>query len=520
MIAVVGRSFRVVCVVALGVSLVTVGVVFAQPAAVPWDKDIDELAMLVRAMPPEIAADGLIKLVTGPLDAIRTNAAAQKRVALLEEAWALAESAQEPIARRPVPGAGAVSSVWFSSTGLQFDRLSLRSRVVSALVRDRPADARIKFLSLNADVPALTCRDSFVSAPQGYFSAAQAIASSGFTRAERARGDHVSFLESAVSRMRSAAHVEPTLNLLFLPERPADELARLVDVFTTMLRGIDGDDLTFSYGSSPDALSAMFSTRVVTQLKQAGIRPDGLLDAYRGYLSRHMGARRCGSRGTSLPGSRAVNEFNTKLRFESVSELPPIDGTEVKAAGVEPPTSPRKPSALALRVLNLRSEISALRKERNVRVVTSTTAGQTPKTSYVTVNGREYPSLEDVPVDMELFQRLTALNQRLGALRAEPDDDPEEFFQVKSQMYWALFSANPVGQLSEDILSGFIQLASQYDLDRHSRSGWYAAVSAFLTMRPDVGPETIERIRQRFSASGHPTLKAMVALTNATSKPR
>lgn len=477
--------------------------------------DVDELILLARAVPPEIAADTLIKLATG-----RTQLSAKARLALLDEAWALADNVQERLKRHLVPGVDPDSRAgWLSRAFLlDLDRLSLKSRVLIGLVRDQPARARDTLPTISLDIPALTCRDDLAYDVAAYYLAAQIIARQAFTPAARARGDHVVFLENLIYGIRSPAQVPPIATLLIgLDSR--DELARLTGVFAIMLRGVHGDDRAFSYTMSWHPLSDIIE-KLALQCKARGVQPDGLLDAYRSYLVRHLSQRRCGSiDGSRLPGVDAVERFNSTLRragFASVSELLPITAAESKPLDVESTSQPQD-SSLRTTARQISAELGRALSARRTEIRTSTGRVLAVSGRVVirqpTTGARIAVNIQ--PPTMDLYLLVTYLKDRLATWRSGPRDDQEEYFQLQSGLYGSLFSVDPIGPVSAEVLADFVDLLAHYDVDRHSRVGWYLRVYDLLQSARGVGPETLERVRQRLTFSGHPSLKAIVALSAA-----
>ncbi|MBI1874114.1 MAG: hypothetical protein HYS05_09525 [Acidobacteria bacterium] len=474
---------------------------------------VDDLILLARAVPPEIAADTLIKLATG-----RSDMTPKARLALLDEAWALADNAQEPLKRHLVPGVDPNSRAgWLSRAFLlDLDRLSLRSRVLIGLVRDHPVDARNRFQTISVDVPPLTCRDTLAYDMETYYQTAAIIARQAFSAAERARGDHLVFLENLIYGLRSPAQVPPIATLLIgLSSR--DELARLTGAFAMMLRGVHGDDRAFSYTMSWHPLGDIIE-KLALQCKARGVQAEGLLDAYRSYLVRHMSQRRCGAlEGSQSAGEDAVSRFNSTLRvagYASFSELPPITKSDAEPASLENVDPPRD-SSLATTARQLKSELGLAISARGSMMVPVSTRGMPPRRGVMsmTTGGRVFRSYEDLPVSIEVFLKLTVLKDRLATWRTGPRDDQEEYFQLKSGLYASLFDVTPVGPLSDEVLSDFVDLLAHHDSDRHSRAGWYVRVYDLLRSARVVGPTTLERVRQRLTLSGQPSLKAIVALS-------
>src|SRR5581483_2775490 len=152
-------------------------------------KNIQELVDRARSVPPEFAADVLLRLAESDL----VKDADAKRD-LIEEAFRRAAGAQEPVKRLSLRPGGGDTRVSFQARAFaqDLDGLTLQSRAVIDMVKVDKAKAREMFRQIPVPhVPKLNCADMLVYDVSAFYEALGEVAGNTFSAKERAEEAHV-----------------------------------------------------------------------------------------------------------------------------------------------------------------------------------------------------------------------------------------------------------------------------------------------------------------------------------------
>src|SRR5581483_11049307 len=142
-------------------------------------KNIQELVDRARSVPPEFAADVLLRLAESDL---------------IEEAFRRAAGAQEPVKRLSLRPGGGDTRVSFQARAFaqDLDGLTLQSRAVIDMVKVDKAKAREMFRQIPVPhVPKLNCADMLVYDVSAFYEALGEVAGNTFSAKERAEEAHV-----------------------------------------------------------------------------------------------------------------------------------------------------------------------------------------------------------------------------------------------------------------------------------------------------------------------------------------
>src|SRR5437660_5586153 len=111
-------------------------------AAAPLSKETESLIAMARTAPPEVFADTIVRLVkSGRI------AGVESQKALLQDAFAAAMQAHEPVRLIALPGLPPDTRASFRgrASDLQLDALSLETRVLAVLLTIDRRQARENF---------------------------------------------------------------------------------------------------------------------------------------------------------------------------------------------------------------------------------------------------------------------------------------------------------------------------------------------------------------------------------------
>ncbi|HWP43257.1 MAG TPA: hypothetical protein VNO14_08495, partial [Blastocatellia bacterium] len=296
--------------------------------------EILHLIGTAHSTPPEFAADMLITIA----DSTKVTEAAWKKELLLE-AFRVAANCQYRMAQKSVGPYPVDTRAGYLGQAfrLKLDTLSLRCRVIQTMLPLDKAMARQLFSEVEKlKFPILSCGDGLVYEVSDFYKTAEKVVMAGFSAEEKRRGEHIRFLELLISDISSPVQIAPAANLIRSLELSRTQRESLVAAFAARLAKVSGDDRSFS--SSMHSVGDEIGRLLHTCNKQ-GIATSDLLTALRAYYVRHFGSSRCSDTlrdaGDTGPLPRQVNEFNTRLRAYSESNIPEIEADEVKPSRVE-----------------------------------------------------------------------------------------------------------------------------------------------------------------------------------------
>jgi hypothetical protein len=170
------------------------------------------LADLARGAPPEFTADALLRI-------IEQGRLADKgaRRDLMEEAFHIAAGAKFPVRMQGLPGtttdtaSGSLSRAY----ALKLDALSLESRAVRDMLPLDSANARKLFGEIARPMLApLTCDDALVYDLSDFYQALGAVVNGTFTPKERAKDEHLNFLNDYLGQATSPQEIEPLAQVI------------------------------------------------------------------------------------------------------------------------------------------------------------------------------------------------------------------------------------------------------------------------------------------------------------------
>lgn len=203
---------------------------------------VDALIANASAAMPEVAVDLLIRIAESNLVSDR-----QKRIGLLEEAFRRSSDVQEKFRRKMWTGSvdsrGGYSSAAFDQ---QLDALSLRCRIVKAMLSLDPERARKLFLEIPAiELTEPACTQSLAYDMTGFYQTLAAVAAKTFSAMEIEQGEKLRFFQSYVETLQSPAQVSPLINVLVDSALPAPDLSVLGKSLSSSLGRVSTDSRSF-----------------------------------------------------------------------------------------------------------------------------------------------------------------------------------------------------------------------------------------------------------------------------------
>jgi len=478
----------------LALLLVAIGTAFA--ASRP---PLAGLAGSARSAPPEFAADALLRIASS------ATAPAWKRT-LIEDAFQLAASAQEPFARRNWSPSESFPVDIAYAQGL--DTCTLQCRAVHAMLALDRKKARELFAAIPPPrLPRLTCEDTLVPDVSILYATAAEIAAQSFTPQEAARDEPLHFLQRYAADLASPLQAAPVARMLAASPLPSAPFEALVASFAASLKQLSGDDRSFSATIAADTDSAAIEA-VAAECARKQISALPLLEAWRAYLVRHLGGSRCADtsgNGPAVSGGLATSGPPPNLSFAGSQGAVRFFNDRMLAAGLQP-ISPdeARPSQTGGKAVP-----AAPCDSPQCRQIASQLAGL-----LLGPNGIAYKPEEQAGAEWggKLLQYLAALADW------RDDDNPAELFQWKSRLYSDLFNTAPAGPQRDLILSALLTFLQQNSYQRDHRLEWFYPVNA-LIIRAFADPLGMKTTMRDLHDSTDPVIALYASLEQALPRP-
>ncbi len=410
------------------------------------DPSLETLATDAAGLPPELAADALIRIASSARVTDRSW-----RRELLDEAFIKAYGAADAY-RRAAPQTIPLDTRQGTQQlayAMSLNRVSLQVRAAQLMAFTDPARARELFEWIDLDVNAAPCEELLVPAVDEYYGALSLLARTTFgdDRAEALR-----FLELFLWRARLPSEMPAVARAMqrFAP-RPA-EAAYLESLFGFLLETGASD----ARGFSTSALDIVTRTADL-QVADGTVGPRGirLQETLRAYLILQMKGPRCAD---SVTESMTPASFNAARHRVGVDDdVQPIDGGTLWPSKV----------------------LGTARLDRY---------WQLPEAKRLHETGLwlRGPDKEPLPLktrqtvewrnDAERF--LTDIDQWTGS--REPS--ARDFFCQKSLLFIGLLELMPSSTVRSRAVRSFVDFLRHEDDDRQRQALWFAFLNRLLEM--------------------------------------
>jgi len=444
----------------------------ARPDPIVRDPVIEVFAADAKALPPEFAADVMMRLAGSP----RIVDPAWRRE-LLDEAYMRAYGSQEQYRRsssQPIPP-DSRQGAQFLAFATALTRVSLQVRASQLMAFTDPERARELFEWIDLNLSPGVCEDPLVPAVDEYYGALSLLARTTFgaDRAEALR-----FLELYLWRARLPSELPAMARAVerFRP-RP-DEAAYLEGLFRLILEAGDGD----ARGFSSSALDLVSRTADLQQAhRNLGVGGGYLMQALRAYLIARLRSPRC-SDSTSEPLTPST--FNAALRRIDVEDVKPIDAETAR---------PSRMLGIARIDAYWQTPESRRLHDEAVRLRGTGTVPLPLKTRQ-TAQWRE--QAERLLVDVEQWTGLR-------------ETAPPDYFYQKSVLFVWLLDLMPPSAVRTRAVRAFVDFMRHSDVDRDRRALYFAMLNRLLEMAR--GPYRRE-ILTALEDSHHPILSLYARL--------
>jgi hypothetical protein len=286
----------------------------------------DQNVEVAFASPPELGADLLLEIAKAP------GRSRKERVEILVRAFEMAGAAKYALRRTgassAASGTDSDAGVVISALGPGLDRLSLQARVIEALVLLEPVRARelLETLRLTA-IPPLGCEDALGYSFEAFDKAVVAVIQRGYSAKEVREGEPALLAEGLLRQVSSPFQFPGAFQILRREDWKEGELRSLVSAFAIRLTQLSVDDRSFHAATHFSVLQDLMALEA--KLRMHNIDPFSLIQAFRGYVVRHLKAARCADTKESPAMSRFVELFNQDL-VSKQANLDPISAEDQK----------------------------------------------------------------------------------------------------------------------------------------------------------------------------------------------
>jgi hypothetical protein len=451
--------------------------------------EIENLVNETRALPPEFAIDALLRIAASKL-----VADPDWKREILEEAFRLTSDLQNPLRQRAVylPAAQVDTRSGYRSYAfdLRLDALSVKSRVVAemlALDRNRALEM-LSTISPKLPLKKLTCADSMVYDVAELYQLLEKVSKTAFNEKQIEQGDRLQLLLPFVENMTWPAQVAPIANLIVSLRLPLKELLPISDAFTGALKKISADDRSFTEAVVKDRM-----VRAVFDLyqfyRQRNFPYKELLDALRGYLTRHLQGSRC--QDTFLSDGKEVPSYIS----DSSNFLYPDRPFTVDEA------RPLKLESGAVRISYYQT-IEAAKLMKDYKSLPS--------------DENDKPITDETKATTEWQQRMLDYLAELEEWKGTNENSEIDYFQQKCVLYFALAHLAPTGALKEKVISSYLKTLSQGEFQKDNRIEWLKYAHQLFKSINEAPGEERKRLSDLLTYSVDPALHLYGGLLKAS----
>ena len=259
-----------------------------------------DLADRARSLPPEFAADALLRIADG---ANVTDVAWKRQV--LEDAFHLAAGAQQSFALRD--GTGRPTNRFDKSYAQGLDVYTLQSKAVDAMLTIDYKRAREMFGEMPPpQVPGLSCKDTLVYDVSIFYVTAGEVATRAFSAKEVAEQQPLHFLQQYTAQATSPAQIAPIARMLLGATLKPAQFETLVNSLAGTLTQMSGDDRSFTafQGEAESAIASL-----ATECARRGVNAQPLVATWGAYKTRQLSGDRCtdSTKPDTQPASRCAS---------------------------------------------------------------------------------------------------------------------------------------------------------------------------------------------------------------------
>jgi hypothetical protein len=268
--------------------------------------DVESLIFDAQSQQPEIAADVLIRIVES--NKVITD---KRKIELLEEAFRQSLNVKHPIRLGYSGSTDTPSGMLSEALDLELDKVSLQSRIITAMLSLDKKKAREMFndIPTKLDFASKGCKEGFIYAVADKpYETLNAILANTFTEKEKKQNAHVLYALPYIENMSSPAQVVPLIKIILSLKPNQSQLSILGDSFSRALKNVSGDDYTFR-----KSMSGNYATLQINNLRnefqKKQLSDQELTNSFRTYLLKQLNGNRCSD------GLKLNNEIKATSKY-------------------------------------------------------------------------------------------------------------------------------------------------------------------------------------------------------------
>jgi acetyl esterase/lipase len=453
---------------------------------------IDEL----RAMPPEFAADSMIKISPHPEidDAWRAE--------ILEEAFRIAFDAQHPYKLKHLSESQVENRTGYKGMAfdLKMDRQSLQLLAILNMLRLDPKKARLLWGEMQKPkLEPLKCEEALIYDVADYYRAMVVMARRAFTREEMRIGEEIQFVEQHIVTIASPAEVMEAAFAIMDLQTTTAQFNALAETYSRALENVANDNRTFWFHTDRLQSAALALAGVG---EQRGFPADFLLARYRDYMVRQLGAPRCAdnlmSDGKPVLRPKFVSEFNAALdRYEYI---PKIADDDTKPRYISREAS-IYPYWTTRRAKSLLDKIYVLRFGHVYKLSTRVKSNKPPE-----------PLPYDARQSSQWQYQLSDFLREMADWKPEHEASTDDYFHQKCRLFNELLELAPNSSMRLRILGEYMAFLEQNRFERKSFIEWFLHVSDLLRRIHSMNAEEKNLSLEALLYSNDPVLQLCVKL--------
>jgi hypothetical protein len=399
------------------------------------------MAELARGLPPEFAADALIRMAeTGKLEGKAYRADA------LEHAFQRAQSAFAATAVAPVPigFTDSVAAMQGRAGVSRVDRLSLQARAIRQMAAIDPGKALSLLQSVS--IPNLRERrcDTPVIPDVRLFYQAVAFLAEASGLPELATGEaREELVIDQLRKISASSQVFALAAALATIKLPPDSFKRVTGVFAAAMEGVEDGDRSFSIELFHEAGRHSIAS-LLSRCEAGECDYRSLLSSTARYYRRHLTATRC--------EDTFLDENHRTARAEAVKEL----NGRLAAAGLLE-LAITEPSPQETKIDRAHKAVDLFETDPQYRTM------MLEVMSLRRTKGDSRGSPEDDPAGVLLG--------RLADWRRPSSIRPEEFFLIKSEIFGGLVQTTAGTSNADKTLSAYVSYLNLNDNQRQEFPG-------------------------------------------------
>ncbi len=461
------------------------------------DPDIESLVANAQALPPEFAADFLIRIATS--GKIKEK---DWRLELLESAFQTAANVQYQFKRNGLS--------WIHTdtrTGLmkysheqKVEALSLRCRVVQAALQLDAQKARELFEQIpTIKLPELTCKDTMSYDVMDYYETLSDVANQAFSPDEIKREEHINLVSEKLSQINSPLQIGPAAYTIQSLKLTTNQLVQLKSLFITILKNIKGDDRSFSQAMLWGATTHNVAS-LIDKCEKNNISGVELLSVYRNFLVTHLTNARCADyekfhNGVSQTVEGVLNDFVRWREDQFTKNYSPITKEEIKPAKLEGKAeineywqSPEaKPFLIKMKQLKFGM-------------------GESPD-----ITGKEPLTLEQRS-ELKWRKQLAEFLQDFRKWRSEAEKSESDYFHQKCIILEGLNDLTPPDTSHDSVLREYLNFLSDSAMQRDNPIEWYWHVKRLITYVAKPNTKDYNDALETMASSGSPIMNVIARM--------